>query len=70
MPPTGTPTYSTIEEAVEIAQNLAPKLRERVARAEELRRLPEANVPIYSTAASSTSKRRGAGAARSSTSMR
>ena len=41
---TGRPVYSTIAEAVEIAQDLAPKLRERVARAEELRRLPEENV--------------------------
>jgi alkylation response protein AidB-like acyl-CoA dehydrogenase len=40
----GRPVYSTIAEAVEIAQGLAPKLRERVAKAEELRRLPEENV--------------------------
>jgi alkylation response protein AidB-like acyl-CoA dehydrogenase len=36
--------YKTLEEAVEIARTLAPKLRERVAEADELRRLPEANV--------------------------
>jgi alkylation response protein AidB-like acyl-CoA dehydrogenase len=40
----GKPEYSTIEEAVEIARSLAPRFRERVARAEELRRLPEENV--------------------------
>jgi alkylation response protein AidB-like acyl-CoA dehydrogenase len=37
-------TYTTLEQAVEIARELAPKLRERVARADELRRLPEENV--------------------------
>ena len=36
--------YRTLEEAVEIARGLAPKLRERVAQAEEVRRLPEENV--------------------------
>jgi len=36
--------YRTLEEAVEIARSLAPKLRERVSQAEELRCLPEANV--------------------------
>jgi alkylation response protein AidB-like acyl-CoA dehydrogenase len=40
----GRPVYHTIQEAVEIAQTLAPKLRERVAKADELRRLPEENV--------------------------
>jgi len=38
------PEYRTIEEAVEIARSLAPKLRERVPQAEQLRRLPEENV--------------------------
>jgi alkylation response protein AidB-like acyl-CoA dehydrogenase len=37
-------SYSTIEEAVEIAAGLAPGLRERIPMAEELRRLPEENV--------------------------
>jgi alkylation response protein AidB-like acyl-CoA dehydrogenase len=36
--------YQTIEEAVEIARSLAPKLRERVAQGDEQRRLPEASV--------------------------
>ncbi len=36
--------YETLEEAVEIARNLAPKLRERVATAEADRRLPVENV--------------------------
>jgi len=40
----GRPVYSTLEEAVEIARGLAPRLRERVAKAEDLRRLPEENV--------------------------
>jgi 3-hydroxy-9,10-secoandrosta-1,3,5(10)-triene-9,17-dione monooxygenase len=40
MPPSGLPTYNTIEEAVEIARPLALKLRERIAETEELRRLP------------------------------
>jgi 3-hydroxy-9,10-secoandrosta-1,3,5(10)-triene-9,17-dione monooxygenase len=37
-------TYTTIPEAVEIARALAPVLRERVAQAEEMRRLPDENV--------------------------
>jgi alkylation response protein AidB-like acyl-CoA dehydrogenase len=37
-------SYETLEEAVEIAQSLAPKLRERVSLAEEGRRLPKENV--------------------------
>lgn len=36
--------YETLEEAVEVARSLAPKLRERVAKAEVDRRLPEENV--------------------------
>jgi 3-hydroxy-9,10-secoandrosta-1,3,5(10)-triene-9,17-dione monooxygenase len=36
--------YETLEEAVEIARGLAPKLRERVAQAEVDRRLPQENV--------------------------
>jgi alkylation response protein AidB-like acyl-CoA dehydrogenase len=36
--------YQTLEEAVDIARDLAPKLRERVGEAEEQRRLPEQNV--------------------------
>ena len=36
--------YQTLEEAVEIAQALSPKLRERVAEADEGRQLPKANV--------------------------
>ncbi len=36
--------YETLEEAVEIAKSLAPKLRERVSEAEELRQLPKQNV--------------------------
>ena len=36
--------YRTLEEAVEIARGLAPKLRERVAIADEQRRLPAENV--------------------------
>ncbi|HEU0075172.1 MAG TPA: acyl-CoA dehydrogenase family protein [Dehalococcoidia bacterium] len=36
--------YETLEEAVEIARGLAPKLRERVGQADEQRRLPEENV--------------------------
>src|SRR4051794_16463802 len=39
----GRPVYSTHEGAVEIARGLAPRLSERDAKAEELRRLPEAN---------------------------
>lgn len=37
-------SYKTLDEAVEIARDLAPQLRERVSEADELRRLPEANV--------------------------
>ena len=37
-------SYTTLEEAVEIAKGLAPKLRERVGQAEEQRRLPAENV--------------------------
>ena len=44
MPPNGLPTYRTIEEAVEIAQSLAVKLRERISETEELRRLPDETV--------------------------
>jgi len=44
MPPTGTPTYKTLDEAVDIARALVPRLRERVNETEELRRLPDANV--------------------------
>jgi 3-hydroxy-9,10-secoandrosta-1,3,5(10)-triene-9,17-dione monooxygenase len=40
----GRPEYSTIEEAVAIARELAPKLRARVKEAEELRQLPKGNV--------------------------
>jgi 3-hydroxy-9,10-secoandrosta-1,3,5(10)-triene-9,17-dione monooxygenase len=36
--------FKTLEEAVEIAECLAPKFRERVGRTEELRRLPEETV--------------------------
>ena len=36
--------YKTLEEAVEIARGLAPKLRERVGKAEEGRQLPKENV--------------------------
>jgi 3-hydroxy-9,10-secoandrosta-1,3,5(10)-triene-9,17-dione monooxygenase len=36
--------YETLEEAVELARSLAPKLRERVAQADADRRLPEENV--------------------------
>ena len=36
--------FRTLDEAVEIAESLAPKLRERVDRAEQLRRLPEETV--------------------------
>ncbi|HEX5369922.1 MAG TPA: oxidoreductase [Dehalococcoidia bacterium] len=36
--------YETLEEAVAIARDLAPRLHERVAKAEELRRLPDENV--------------------------
>ena len=45
------PGYETLEEAVAIAQDLAPRLRERVAKAEELRRLPDENVATCWTAA-------------------
>jgi alkylation response protein AidB-like acyl-CoA dehydrogenase len=38
------PGYSTPEEAVAIARELAPKLAERVAQAEEQRRLPDEDV--------------------------
>jgi 3-hydroxy-9,10-secoandrosta-1,3,5(10)-triene-9,17-dione monooxygenase len=44
MPSIGTPSYTTTEEAIEIARELAPKLRARVALADELRRLPDENV--------------------------
>lgn len=37
-------SYQTLEEAVEIARSLAPKLRERVSIAEEGRQLPKDNV--------------------------
>ena len=37
-------SYETLEEAVEIARSLAPKLRERVSKAEQLRQLPKENV--------------------------
>jgi hypothetical protein len=37
-------SYETLDEAVEIARSLAPKLRERVSKAEELRQLPKENV--------------------------
>jgi 3-hydroxy-9,10-secoandrosta-1,3,5(10)-triene-9,17-dione monooxygenase len=36
--------YETLEQAVAIARELAPRLHERVAKAEELRRLPDENV--------------------------
>ena len=36
--------YSTLEEAVQIAKDLAPGLRSRVPEAEELRKLPKQNV--------------------------
>ena len=36
--------YETLEEAVAIAREMAPRLHERVAKAEELRRLPDENV--------------------------
>ena len=39
-----TPAFTTLEEAVSIARELGPRLRERVAEAEELRRLPQDNV--------------------------
>jgi 3-hydroxy-9,10-secoandrosta-1,3,5(10)-triene-9,17-dione monooxygenase len=38
------PGYETIDEAVAIARELAPRLRERVPQAEEARRLPVENV--------------------------
>jgi 3-hydroxy-9,10-secoandrosta-1,3,5(10)-triene-9,17-dione monooxygenase len=38
------PGYETLEEAVAIAQELAPRLRQRVAQAEAERRLPAENV--------------------------
>ena len=41
---TKTLAYKTIDEAVEIARSLAPKLRERVPLAEEGRQLPKQNV--------------------------
>ncbi len=42
--PAGMPTYTTTEEAIEIARDLIPTLRSRVGLADELRRLPDENV--------------------------
>jgi 3-hydroxy-9,10-secoandrosta-1,3,5(10)-triene-9,17-dione monooxygenase len=38
------PQFKTMEEAVEVARGLAPKLRERVGEAEKIRQLPKQNV--------------------------
>ena len=38
------PQFRTMEEAVEVARGLAPKLRERVGEAEKIRQLPKQNV--------------------------
>jgi 3-hydroxy-9,10-secoandrosta-1,3,5(10)-triene-9,17-dione monooxygenase len=38
------PQFRTLEEAVEVARSLAPKLRERVGEAETIRQLPKQNV--------------------------
>ena len=38
------PQFRTLDEAVEIARSLAPKLRERVGEAEKIRQLPKQNV--------------------------
>jgi len=38
------PQFRTLDEAVEVARSLAPKLRERVGEAEKIRQLPKQNV--------------------------